>query len=59
MSVLSRFSSSSGLNQPAHGRAGLNGCGLTRSSICEIPRYKQKKNKGIMNRKSKCWHIER
>ena len=43
MSVLNKFSSSSGVNHPAHGRVGLNGCSTTRSSICEIPRHKQKR----------------
>ena len=42
MSVLSKFSSLSGVNHPAQGRVGLNGCGPTRSSICEIPRHKKK-----------------
>ena len=42
MSVLSKFSSSSGNNHPLHGRVGLKGCSLTRSSMCEIPQNKQK-----------------
>ena len=42
MSVLSKFSSSSGANNPTHGRVGLNGFGPTISLICEIPQHKQK-----------------
>ena len=42
ISVLSKFSCSSGVNHPAHGRVGLNGWGPIRSSICEIPRREQK-----------------
>ena len=42
MSVFSKFSSSSGINHPAHGRVGLNGCGPTRLSIHEIPQHRQK-----------------
>ena len=47
MSVLSKFSSSSGVNHPAHGRVDLNGCGPSRSSICEIPRHKQKQTNAL------------
>ena len=36
MLVLSKISSSSRVNQLAHSRIGLNGCGPTRLSICEI-----------------------
>ena len=42
MSVLSKFSSSGGVNQPAHSRVGLNGCGPTKLSICEIPQHTEK-----------------
>ena len=42
MSVLSKFSSLSEVNYPAHGMVGLSGYGQTRSSICEIPQHKQK-----------------
>ena len=47
MSVLSKFSSSSRVNHPAHGKVGLNACGPTRSSICDIPRHKQKQTNAI------------
>ena len=47
MSVLCKFSSLSGVNQPANGRVNLNGCGSTRSSICKTPRHKQKQTKAL------------
>ena len=42
MSGFSKLSSSSGVNQPAHGRVYLNACDSTRSSIRKILRHKQK-----------------
>ena len=47
MSVLSTFSSSSGVNHSTHGRVGLNGCGPIRSSIREIPQHKQKETNAL------------
>ena len=47
MAVLSTFSSSNAVNHPAHSRVGLNGCGPTRSSICETPRHKHKQTNAL------------
>ena len=69
MSVLCKFSSSSGVNHPTQSRVGLSGCGRPRSVICKIPQCKQKQTSitavGGNNlksqesiRKTEKWHLK-
>ena len=46
-----------GVDHLAYSRAGLNGCGPTRSPICKF--HNINKNKHIKNSKFKCWHVEK